>query len=327
VSEAVFHKIQLGAQAGHGTAVAATTVFPVEPGVVFDLDRATQSPNEDYGRISRHQPGRSSHGMRGASATLSGEARFEDVYHLLEMHVAGGGGGTAAGTATYTFDETSDTLTRYTVEGGTSTTEDQWEISDALADTLELGFDALTAPGNSPWTFSAGLLGKDRATAALTGSLTAPTTLETIEGHLTRLYEGPVGTAFADLTELSASLGSYQMTSASNLVMRAYGGTVDTFSGWGRSDKAEVTFNAMVKVGATSDSNIHDIWNVASGLATERRWRIQVVSGSKTFRIDARVNFTTVGIGDRDGERMYQVEGYFVYDPTLASRGQIVVIR
>lgn len=326
MSEAVFHKIQLGAQAGHGTAVAATVVFPVEPGVVFDLDRATQSPEEDYGRISRHQTGRSSHGIRAASATLAGEARFEDIYHLLEMHVQGGGGGTAAGTATYSFDETGDTLTRYTIEGGTSTTEDQWEISDALVDTLELGFDALTAPGNSPWRFSAGVMGKDRLYAAMTGSLSAPSTLETIEGHLTRLYEGPVGTAFASLSELSGSLASFQINSSNNLAMRAYGGTADTFSAYGRG-RGEITFSAMVKIGATSKTNIHDIWNVASGLATERRWRIQTVSGSKTFQIDGRVNFTTVGIGDRDGERIYNVEGYYVYDATLASRGQIVVIR
>jgi hypothetical protein len=326
MSDAVFNKIQLGAQAGHGTAVAATTVFPADPGAVIALDRSTQSPDEDYGHISRHNTGRSSHGIRLATMDLAGEARFEDIYHLLEMHVAGGGGGTAAGTATYTANETSDTLTRYTIEAGTGTTGDQFEMQDALCDTLELGFDALSAPGNSPWRFAATIMGADRSQTSVTGALSAPSTLETIEGHLTRLYEGPVGTAFASLSELAASLVQFQWTSNNGLTGRVYGAATDYLVAWGRG-RGEATFNAMVKIGSDSDTNIHDIWNVASGLATERRWRVQVVSGSKTFRLDGRVNFTTVDIGDNNGERLYQVEGYYVYDATLASRSQIVVIR
>jgi len=71
MSEAVYHKVQLGRESTVGTGVAATTVFPVDAGFLgFELDRAVESPDEDFGGASREQPGRSSNGVRFASATL-----------------------------------------------------------------------------------------------------------------------------------------------------------------------------------------------------------------------------------------------------------------
>lgn len=328
-SSAVFNTIALGAQAAHGSPVSAAVIFPADAGIMPDLDRATTSPEEDYGDISRHHAGRSYHGVRGAGITLAAEVRFEDLPEILEMHAEGGVVPVASGDDwvwTYDFDEEADTLTRYTIETGADAAQDQWRIDDCLATDLELGYDALTAPGASPWRLSATILGKDRVQQALTPGLSAPLPLESILGHHTVLHEGPTSEAFGDLDELVAHLAQFRMRSALNLVRQPYGATdEDTFTLYTRGGGA-VDFDAQLRISATSKTNIHDVWNVDDHLVTERRWRIRATgSGDKAMVIDARVALNAVPIGDRNGERIYSVTGYFVKDPTLATRARIAV--
>jgi len=84
MAEAAYRVVQLGRQSSFATAVAATTRFPCDPGSgEFTLNRASEIPDEDLGRAIRNaQPGRGSHGVRIATATLSAVARFEDIGHL-----------------------------------------------------------------------------------------------------------------------------------------------------------------------------------------------------------------------------------------------------
>jgi len=73
MSEAVFRVLQLGHQSAFGSGTAATTIFPVDPGSgEFELDRAIESPDEDYGVIARHQQGRGSNGVRIATGNVTG---------------------------------------------------------------------------------------------------------------------------------------------------------------------------------------------------------------------------------------------------------------
>jgi hypothetical protein len=328
-SSAVFNIVSLGQQSELGTPAEASIIFPVDAGIMPELDRATTSPDEDHGDISRHHAGRSYHGVRAAGMTLTGEARFEDIVELLEMHVEGGVTSVANGDDwdwEYVFDEDTDTLTSYSVETGADAIEDQWRLEDVRVNSLELGYDALTVPGASPWKFSAELYASDRVQADLTDGLAAPLPLETMLGHHTILHEGPTSEAFGDLAELEAHLAQFRFTSNANLGRRVYGHqTNDKFSLYGRGG-GEITFTAMVRISAASKTNIHDVWNVGSSLVTERRWRVPVFgSGAKKMQVDARVAFTATQIQDRDGERIYGVNGYFVKDPTLASRGRILV--
>ena len=93
MSESVYQIIQLGRQTTVGSAVAATTVFPGDAGWGgFTLDRAMESPDEDIGSSSREQPSRGSYGIRWATSTMPFVARFQDLMHALEMHVAGTSG-------------------------------------------------------------------------------------------------------------------------------------------------------------------------------------------------------------------------------------------
>lgn len=330
-SDATFNVTQIGAQAEHGTAVAAARVFPTDPGVVFDLDRATTSVDEDWGDADRHHAGRSYHGVRAATTTLNFEGRFEDIMDPLEMHVAGGVTPSAVGddwSWQYDFDSDTDTLTRYTLEGGTDQVADQWRMGDCLIDEFEYGYEALTAPGAAPWKASATVFGVDREPHALTVGVEVNEALETMLGHHTVLHEGPISEAFGDLDELEVHLAMFSLRSSNGLIRRPYGAADnDRFQAYGRG-KAEVGFSAMIRITSTSRTNLYDVWNVEGSLVTERRWRIATSgSGNKAQTIDAQVAFTAVPIGDRDGEHVFSVEGYFVKNATLGSRGRITVVN
>jgi hypothetical protein len=330
MSEAVYNKVQLGRESTLGTGVAATTIFPVDAGFLgFELDRASESPDEDFGTSDREQAGRESTGVRGATASMPFVCRFQDIFHLFEMHVAGSVAPTGVGpyVYTYTFDSTADTLKGYTVEyGDINSTQDEWEAVGVVANELELSFDALSSPGNAMWKGSAGLMAWNRSQAAMTAALAAPTTLETMEGHLTTLAEGSTATAFGSLSALTASLKSFSMSSTLNVAERAYGGTTDVPTGRGRSGKGEITFESMLKISATTLTNMHDIFNVSGGLPTERRWRLTIDgSGNNAMTIDARVRYRAVDLGDHEGERLYLVKGVFVRDSTLAGRAQVIL--
>jgi hypothetical protein len=144
---------------------------------------------------------------------------------------------------------------------------------------------------------------------------------ETVQGHLTRLYEGTTGTAFASLTEIAGSLKSYTQTTNRNLARRAYGSSSDQAVRFGFSDMSTGTFEANVGISPTAKSDFHDIWNAAAPAALgERRWRVKAIgTGTKVFQIDARVGIMAVPFDDVDGERVFKVTGEFVDDSTLGA--------
>lgn len=334
MSEGVFNVVQLGRQTSLATAVAATTVFPVDAGFLgFELDRAAESPDEDYGSTSREQSGRESYGVRWATASLPFVARFQDLMHPLEMHVKAVSGGTATGSAyTYTYDESTSSLGSalkpYTLEYGTDgSTQDEWRAVGVIADTLELGFDALSAPGNSMWRGTLGLVAINREASAITGAQSAPATLETLEGHLTTLAMGSTSTAFASLSAVTGSLKQFSLRSTNNAVARVYGAASgDVATDIGRSAKGEVEFDMLVAINSTTKTNFHDIFTVAGSTPTEQRFRILVTgSGTNTFKIDFRGRFRAVDVGDHEGERLYAVSGVWVKDATLTGRGQFIL--
>lgn len=331
MADMVFDQIQFGRQAAVGTAVATTILYPGKA-TSPDLDRGYYNPDEDWGRQSDEQPGRGSFGVRGASLNITSDLRFEDFMHFAEMHFAAISGGTPTGTATpytwtYTADETSDTLKSYTIKLGSENASDQWQFTGARVDTLTFGFDALSAPGNAPWTMDAGLVAIDRSITAFS-TATAPSTLETAEGHLTIIKRGSSSTAFGSLSELANSLVMWRASSTNNLVLRPYGGTVDYASAYGKSAKPGITFDAMIAVGTAAKTAIHDAFNASGSPVTEERWRIYTIgSGTKTFTVDSRVRYRVVGRGDREGEPVYAVQGSMVYDATLGGRIQVAGVN
>lgn len=330
MSEQVFHKVQLGAQSGTlaapGSAVAATVVFPVsaEP-VVLDLDRASQYPQEDYGRNSANHAARGYHGVRGVSFTLTGEVRFEDLHWLLERHFAGGIS-PSGDTRTYPFEVTAPTIIPMTLQTASETTEDQWRATSVVIDELTLEYAALTVPGASPWTFSASCMATQREISAPTAGQSA-VAVQTAQGHLTTMAEGTVATAFGSLSALTSSLIRFSITTSRNFAYRKYGGTTDTADAYGFGEKSNATFEAQVKISSTTKSDFHDIWNSSGATLGERRWRVSCAgSGTKALVLDMRAGiFAIPSGGERDGERIYTVTGELVDDATLDALAQLAV--
>lgn len=332
MSENVFHVAQIAPQAGTmaalGSSVVAITKLPVTAVVSPELDRGTAYPQEDWGRNIANRAGRGYHGIRAATGSMAGEVTFEQFMHLLEMHYAGGVVPTGVGPYTwvYLLEAGGSTVIPYTLEIGSETSQDQYELVGLLIDELTVGFDALAAPGASPWTFDASWLAANRVQAALTASLNS-TAVETLQGHLSVLKEGTTATAFAALSELSSSLIQFSMTTRRNLVLRPYGSASDTAAKMGYSAKTSGEFSAMVAISATSKSNIYDIHEVAESIASERRWRITADgAGNNIAHLDFRAGFMQVTRGERDGEAVYEISGEIVDDSTLgAAAGWTVV--
>lgn len=325
MAERVFNKIQIGDQGGTmaapGSAAAATVIFPGAVASWPKVDRGSGWPDEDRGRNSRNPAGRQHHGARGVNFGLSGELRFTDLQYLLEMHFAGGI--TPTGTNPYTwvtdFEVGSPTLKPKTIQMGSETSQDQWALRSCLIDELTIGFDDIDGPGFNPWTFDASLLAIDRTNTSLTSSLSPlAAAMESLQGIYTTLLEGAVGTAFASLSELSASLIGFKMTTMRHLALRHYGGSSDLASGFGFSERSNGTFSMKVKVGSTAKTDFHDVYLVAGGVGTERRYRLSIDGGgNNAATLDFRGGITNVEPAERSGEGVYMVEGELVDDSTL----------
>lgn len=326
MAESVFRVLQLGVESTFGTSVAATTVYPCDPGSgEFTLNRASNVPDEDYGQIGRNQPNRGSTGVRIATASLASEARFEDLGHLLKMALGTPVSSGTPATLTFTGDNTSDTVKSYTVETHDDTQD--FIAKGVVCTKLDLGFDAIAPGQNVPWKISADLQAVDHATGTATGSISAPSTLETIEGHLTKFYEGPAGTAFGSLTELSAALVSYKISIQDEKPLRPYGSATDTTSAKGRL-KRQCTIDILVKETGTAVADSFTIYNVSGSLPTNRRWRVKATgSGSKALTIDTQVQIVQVNVdtGSRSGERLIHAQALGVVDSSLSSDIQVTL--
>lgn len=336
MSEDVFNILQLGRQAGSftapGAAVPATFKFPVEEVISPELDRGSAFSKQDVGRNSRNRSGSGYHGVRAATASLSSQVRFEDIMDLLEMSMAGGvtPSGSNPYTWLYPFEVGAPTLKPYTAEtGNIDSASSQARLTSMLISQLELSFDALSAPGASPWMAAADLLAIDRDIAAVTAALNPRTGMEVAQGHLTRLYEGAVGTAFASLTELAASLKAFTATWQRNLTLRAYGSASDLATTFGFTEQSSLSGTLQVGISTTAKTDFHDIWNVASPASLgERRWRLKCAgSGTKVFQIDLRAGITAVPYDENDGERLFSVDFEGVDDSTLDAMSAITVIN
>lgn len=329
MTEQVYRVVQIGLESTPGTGVAATTQLALDAAVP-GLERGSQFGAEDYGRSIRNHAGRGYHGLRASSMPFACDVNFEQVMYLLNMFAAGGISPTGTDPYTWVYPVEGGTSTQktYTIEEGVvGSTQDEWEMVGSMVDDLTLEYDALAAPGAQPWRASGTFVGFNRSVAAMTPALTLPA-LETAMGHLTILKEGTTATAFASLTELSASLIRFSLAMNRNRVRRAYGSTSDVATGWGLSEKATGTFEAMVKISATSKTDTLDIWNAPGGALGERRWRVEAAgSGTKNLKVDLRTGFTEVGIDTRDGERVYAVTGEIVDDTTLTGPAAVTVVN
>ena len=321
MAESIYRAFQLGVESTYGTAVAATTIIPVDEGSgEFTLNRGTRFPDEDFGSQVAWYSSRGSHGVRMGSASVSADARFEDLGQFLRMIIAAPVyTGVGPYTQTYTAGTTTDTSVSYTARIDADVQD--FVATGVKASSLTLEYDAIAAGENSPWKVSADLVANNVTKGTATPALTIPATLETMEGHLTQLYLGTTATAFTALAELSAHLVQYSLTIEQERPLRPYGSTVDYATSLGLR-KRRSTMSALVRLSASSITDIYDVFDVAGGAVEERRARVKVNgSGTKSMTIDHRLAFMNV-VPDpdgRDGEYLLSVEGNATYDATQAT--------
>ena len=325
MAERVFNVIQTGEQTGTfaapGAAVAATVIIPGAVATWPALDRGSGWPDEDRGRNARNASGRMHHGARGVGFGLSGEARFADLQYLLEMHGAGNIVPTGLGPYVWTtkIEVGAPTIQPRTIQMGSETVQDQWQVRSVLVDELTVSFDDLAAPGYNPFTFDASCLGFDRTPTALTASLSPlAAAMETMQGLYAVIKEGTTATAFASLAEVSGSLVAFSITTTRHLVRRIYGGTSDIPTSFGYSERTSGEVTAKIRVGAAAKAAFGDIYEVAGAVGSERRWRIAIDGGgNNAATLDFRIGITGVDPDEREGEGVYSVKGELVDDSTL----------
>lgn len=336
MAELVFDIVQLSKQAGSfaapGAAVPATFKFPISASINPDLNLGATYPQLDRGRNVRNLGGSGYHGIRAAGVTIPAEVRFEDIMAILEMIYAGTVVPTGVGPYTwlYAYEAGAPTIKPYTIETGTTDLASAVnQLPSCLIDTLTLGFAPITAGQASPWTLSANVLAFDRVVAAQTAALAEiATPLETVQGHLTQFYEGPIGTAFASLPVLGSSLRSFTMTANRNLILRPYGSASDLPIKYGFKGMSTATFDMEIAVGATAKTDLHDVWNTSGSSLGERRIRVKSIgTGTKTFTIDARAGLYAMPWADGDGERVYKITGEFADDTTLLASHTISIVN
>ncbi len=343
MSEQVFALAQIGAQAGSftapGAAVAATFLVPLTGKVNPDLNRASAYPDLDRGRNTRNLAATGYYGVREAKDTFTLEARYEDIAPILEQHFAGGVAATGPVSLMYTrvypFEAIAPTLKPATWElANIDAAQAQFRLISTLVDQMTLGFAAVAAGQASPWTVSLNVLAIDRDISAFTASLVPKGTPETIQGFLTRLYEGPTATAYAALPELAGSLKKFSLTSQRHLVLRAYGSASDKATAFGFTAHSQVSFDFQVAISATAKSDFHDTWNAASPVALgERRIRVQATGTTpaggtpKLFTIDGLAGIFAVPADEDNGERVYRVHGEYADDTTLGAPCQITIVN
>lgn len=336
MSEDVYNVVQIGSQGGTtaapGSAVAAKFLFPITDRISPDLELGSAYPTLHRGRNVRNLGGSGYHGVRRASVTLPAEVRFEDLPEILEMiygHVTAPTGANPY-TWLYPFEAVAPTIVPATIEtGNIDVGSAQERLVSALINSITLGFSAITAGQASPWTLSAEVLAFDRAVNALTGGLSARgTNLETVQGHLTRFYEGSTSTAFGSLAESAATLRSFTMTATRNLALRAYGSDSDLAQKYGFTDLSNATYEMLVAVNATTKTDLHDTWNTSGATIGERRIRLRAAgSGSKQFTLDALAGMFAIPWDDSDGERVYKITGEFADDATLGASHTLEVVN
>lgn len=330
--ERVFNRVQEGVEVTPGTAVTCTAALNGEMGSIPDLDRAEGAPQEDYGTIAERQPGRAYYGVRLAKFPFKGVVRFEDIMRFLEPGLCGGVVPTTPSAGvylwTYTPDNTADTIAPRTLKFGDQITA--YVAQYSIVEKIHLFFDALAAGQNAPWKMEVDYIARDLQGGTL-DSVSNVGTAETPMGHLTRIFFGPVGTAYSSLSEVTGSLVKMDMTIETGLTTRKWGGGTDTFDAHGRLNR-KVSFTGTVFATAAGKTTYRDPWATPNSSATqENRMRIQATGSliastyHKQLTIDTRAQIKAVKLGEHQGATIYEIEGASSNDATLASDMQIAI--
>lgn len=301
--ERSLHKVQIGAESVEGVADTVDILFPAESSSIIELDRAPNTPEEDWGEFSNSRPGRSVYGVRQATMPMRSTLRFEDVIRILEAGLCGGVTPTNPATGVYSWvydhDNTADTLVSQTVEDGDN--QAVYRMVGSLLSRIRFSFDAVNPTAASPWMLELQWVGYDKELIEDFSVAAAPSEMETAMGHLCRLYLGSTATAFGSLPEVPGSILSADITIETGVVLRKQGGSDDIPDSHGRQ-RVKVTFTIVVEQTADTVSAFWD--DFERGAADPQMFgkRMRLRTSGSNLDTDERVSITpTTGADDVTG--------------------------
>ncbi len=327
--ERSLHIVQMGKETTHGTAVPATQRLAGFSTGIANLDRSASKVSEDFGDLAQNEPGRGYYGVRLAKMPYRSDLKFEECIRLFGAGIEGGVTPSTIATGVYSWpflmDLSSDTLDSLTLEEGDNI--QAYQLAYGLVESYRLSYNALAAPGNSPWLLEANFIGQDMVPISFTGSISVVANAETPMGHLTRAYIGDTSTVWGSLAE-QVGLLAFDITIPTGVVPRVYGAATDTFLTHGRA-KRDPTGTATFYQTASTKTALYDPFRLFTGgspVMVEKRLRIQATGGlidmthHKQFTLDTRFRFADVPhVEDANGATVYGGKIELVNDGTLGS--------
>ncbi len=246
--------VQIGGETTHGSAIAATRVFRVEPVPIEDL-REVQPVAEALGYLSGSDE--TVVPKIAAHFAMSGVATFEQLPYVLAASIDGVVAGTAiAGTGasgyiyTYTMPQTTggNDIKTYTIESGNNV--QGYEMEYSFVESWEL-----SGAQGVPITMTASWVGRQRAKCSLTGSLAVPTVDHILFGK-SRLYVDAVS-GTAGTTQVSNTLLSFSLKAKPGW-KAFYSGDDVYFSHADRTADVDFTLDMVVKYDAATAVALDD---------------------------------------------------------------------
>ena len=333
--ERSLHIVQVGAETVHGTPVAATQRLAGFSTGIANLDRSPSKVSEDFGDLTQNEPGRGYYGVRLAKMPYRSDLKYEECIRLFAAGIEGGVTPSTVASGVYSWaflgDLNADSLTSLTIEEGDNI--QAYQMAYGLVESYRLSYNALAAPGNSPWQIEANFIGQDMVPISFTGSVSVVANAETPMGHLTRAYIGTTSTVWGSLSE-QIGLLAFDITLPTGVVPRVYGAATDTFLTHGRA-KRDPTGTMTFYQTSSTKSALFDPFRTFTGgspVMVEFRLRIQAIGGiiattyHKQFTLDTRFRFAEVPHQeDANGATVYAGRIELVNDATLGSDHLITV--
>lgn len=326
MGEQALRFLQAGLESSKGTAVPATRILMARiTNPNFNIPR--DFPPEDRGTLE--DASRFIEGVSDFGFTVETDgATFEELGWFFETAVSGSTSPSTINTAgkRYSFvpqtTATGDNLQAATFEFGDDTQSYQCSYCEATSFTL--GFDTLTVGQATPLKLSVDYVTKSLASNTKTAALTVPT-VNSIVATGANFYLGTTSTAYASLSEVTASLRSFNLQWNNALGRKVFVGDGTTFSNIGRGRRV-VTFDATIEGDSNGVTRFTE-WKLGTQKRLRLRFQGPVMTGTTpatTYKlvIDGQFVLTKFDpLQAVDTNTVYAISGRFMPDSSLTNAG------
>lgn len=325
-------KHQIGKQSVLGTVVAATRVLPYDGAITINPNRTFVAA--DVGTLDESI---APYDMaRDVTATLTGQAFYNDLPYRLSAGLMGGvTGSTAAGVTTWTYQAaslTADTFDYFSDEWGDDTADSPFSPTDGI---LAFGgvidtFEEQMPQDLGPWTINDQWFYAGATFGARTGSLSVDAAPTPVFGADTVIYMDTVPGSIG-ITPVSDAVRQATFRVSNNLDRKRFANGSNTrfqLAGYGRGQR-QVDLILTVDKTSQMAAERHTILNDPTAVRYFRVSTVSttIISGSATYAYDRYVPAYLVSASDADtgGNTTIQLTYRGAYDATLGYAIKAVV--